>query len=86
VIVDAHTRVQGSYIGPYTSLRANCLVRDNEVKYSIFSIICPETQILDAPVRIERSLLGREVVTRRGHTRPGTQKSIIGDQCMIEIV
>lgn len=82
-IIGAHTRVQGSYIGPYTSLGAHCLVRNSEVEYSI---ICPGTQILDAPVRIERSLLGREVVIRRGQTRPSTQKFIIGDQSAIELV
>jgi glucose-1-phosphate thymidylyltransferase len=51
-----------------------------------YSIICPGTQILDATVRIERSLLGREVTIRRGHARPTTQKFIIGDQSVIELV
>jgi glucose-1-phosphate thymidylyltransferase len=82
-IIGAQTRIEGSYIGPYTSLGANCLVHNSEVEYSI---ICPETQILDAPVRIERSLLGREVVIRRGHTRPSTQRFVIGDQSILEIV
>jgi glucose-1-phosphate thymidylyltransferase len=83
VIIGAHARVEGSYIGPYTSLGAHCLVRNSEVEYSI---ICPETRILDAPVRIERSLLGREVVIQRGRTRPRTQKFIIGDQSVVELV
>jgi glucose-1-phosphate thymidylyltransferase len=82
-IIGAHTRVEGSYIGPYTALGADCLVRHSEVEYSI---ICPGTQILDAPVRIERSLLGREVVIRRGQTRPRTQKFLIGDQSVVELV
>jgi hypothetical protein len=37
-------------------------------------------------VRIERSLLGHEVIIRRGQTRPTTQKFIIGDQSVIEPV
>jgi len=82
-IIGAHAVIQQSYIGPYTSLGAYCLVRNSEVEYSI---ICPASQILDATVRIERSLLGREVTIRRGHARPTTQKFIIGDQSVIELV
>jgi glucose-1-phosphate thymidylyltransferase len=82
-IIGAQTIVQHSYIGPYTALGSNCIVRNGEVEYSI---ICPGTQILDATVRIERSLLGREVIIRRGHIRPTTQKFIIGDQSIIELV
>jgi glucose-1-phosphate thymidylyltransferase len=82
-IIGAHARVQGSYIGPYTSLGAHCVVRNSEVEYSI---ICPDTQILDTHVRIERSLLGHEVIIRRGHAKPTTQKFIIGDQSIIELV
>jgi glucose-1-phosphate thymidylyltransferase len=82
-IIGAHTLVEGSYIGPYTALGSHCIVHNSEVEYSI---ICPETQILDATVRIERSLLGREVVIRRGPTRPRTQKFIVGDQSVIDLV
>jgi glucose-1-phosphate thymidylyltransferase len=82
-IIGAHALVQGSYIGPYTSLGEHCVIRNSEVEYSI---ICPGTQILDTQVRIERSLLGREVIIRRGQTRPTTQKFIIGDQSIIELV
>jgi glucose-1-phosphate thymidylyltransferase len=82
-IIGAQTIVQQSYIGPYTSVGAHCLIRNSEVEYSI---ICTGTQILDASVRIERSLLGREVIIRRGLNRPTTQKFVIGDQSMIELV
>ena len=44
-----------------------------------------DTQILDADVRIERSLLGREVVIRRAESRPKTQKFILADQSIIEL-
>jgi glucose-1-phosphate thymidylyltransferase len=81
-IIGAQTIVQQSYIGPYTALGADCLIRNSEVEYSI---ICPGVQILDANVRIERSLLGREVIIRRGLSRPTTQQFIIGDQSIIEL-
>jgi glucose-1-phosphate thymidylyltransferase len=82
-IIGAHALVQQSYIGPYTALGAHCVVRNSEVEYSI---ICPGAQILDAMGRIERSLLGREVIIRRNKARPTTQKFIIGDRSIIELI
>ncbi len=82
-IIGADAVVQRSYIGPYTALGPRCVVRNSELEYSI---LCADTQILDANVRIERSLLGREVTIRRGNFRPKTQKFILGDQSAIELV
>ena len=74
--------VEHSYIGPFTSLGKRCVIRNSELEYSI---LFEDTQILDADVRIERSLLGREVLIKRGNSRPKTQKFILGDQSTIEL-
>jgi glucose-1-phosphate thymidylyltransferase len=74
--------IERSYIGPFTALGERCVIRDSELEYSI---LFEDTQILSADVRIERSLLGREVVIRRGESRPRTQKFILGDQSIIEL-
>jgi glucose-1-phosphate thymidylyltransferase len=82
-IIGADSVVEQSYVGPYTSLGPRCVVRNSEVEYSI---ICADTRILDVETRIERSLLGREVNICRGSSRPKTQKLIVGDQSVIELV
>jgi glucose-1-phosphate thymidylyltransferase len=88
VVVEEGAKVIGSQIrgpviiGPFTSLGRRCVIRNSELEYSI---LFEDTQIIDADVRIERSLLGREVVIRRGNSRPKTQKFILGDQSMIEL-
>jgi len=74
--------VENSYIGPFTSVGRRCLIRNSELEYSI---LFEDTQILDVDVRIERSLLGREVLIHRGNSRPRTQKFILGDQSTIEL-
>jgi glucose-1-phosphate thymidylyltransferase len=74
--------VENSYIGPFTSLGRRCVIRNSELEYSI---LFEDTQILDADVRIERSLLGREVLIQRGNARPRTQKFILGDQSIVEL-
>jgi glucose-1-phosphate thymidylyltransferase len=81
-IIGGGAVVEHSYIGPFTSLGQRCVIRNSELEYSI---VFEDTQILDADVRIERSLLGREVLIRRGSSRPKTQKFILGDQSMIEL-
>ena len=81
-IIGAETVVEGSYIGPFTAVGSRCVIRNSELEYSI---LFPGTQILNADVRIERSLLGREVIIRRADGRPRTQKFILGDQSVIEL-
>ena len=82
VIIGKDAVIERSYIGPFTALGQRCVIRNSELEYSI---LFEDTQILDADVRIERSLLGREVIIRRGDSRPKTQKFILGDQSIIEL-
>jgi glucose-1-phosphate thymidylyltransferase len=74
--------IERSYVGPFTAVGERCQIRNSELEYSI---LFSDTQILDADVRIERSLLGREVVIRRVVSRPKTQKFILADQSIIEL-
>jgi len=82
VVIGRDTVIEDSYIGPFTSIYYGCQVRRSEVEYSI---ILEECSITDADIRIERSLLGREVEILKGNTKPRTQKFIVGDQSRIEL-
>ncbi|MEE9591425.1 MAG: glucose-1-phosphate thymidylyltransferase [Thermodesulfobacteriota bacterium] len=81
-IIGKDTVVEDSYIGPFTSIYYGCEIKRSEVEYSI---ILEDCKILDADIRIERSLLGREVEILKGISRPRTQKFIVGDQSRIEL-
>jgi glucose-1-phosphate thymidylyltransferase len=81
-IIGRDTVIENSYIGPYTSVYYGCEVRNSELEYSI---ILEKCKITDIDVRIEKSLLGREVELFRGKTKPRTQKFVIGDQSRIEL-
>jgi glucose-1-phosphate thymidylyltransferase len=81
-VIGAGATVAGSYIGPFTAVGPRCEVRNSEVE---FSILLEGARVLDAEVRIERSVLGREVVIRKGEARPRTQKFILGDQSLVEL-
>lgn len=82
VIIGKGTRIINSYIGPYTSIERNCVIRDSEVEYSIISEEC---QILDQKIRIEASLLGKGVQIIEAKSKPYTNRLIVGDQSIVEI-
>lgn len=83
VIIGENTVIENSYIGPFTSIYYDCLIKDSEIEYSI---ILEKCKIIDADIRIERSLLGREAEIIKCTTKPRTQKFIIGDQSIVELV
>ncbi len=82
VVIGSGTVIERSYIGPYTAIAQDCYIRNTELEYSIILDRC---RITDVDVRIEKSLLGREVELSRGSTRPRTQKFVIGDQSRVEL-
>ena len=83
VIIGENTIIENSYIGPFTSIYYDCHIKNSEVEYSI---ILEKCRIIDADIRIERSLLGREAEIVKCHSRPRTQKFIIGDQSIVELI
>ena len=83
VIIGDNTVIENSYIGPFTSIYYGCHVKNSEIEYSI---ILEKCKIIDADIRIERSLLGREAEIVKCHSKPRTQKFIIGDQSIVELV
>ncbi|MCC7201195.1 MAG: glucose-1-phosphate thymidylyltransferase [Nitrospirae bacterium] len=83
VIIGENTVIEDSYIGPFTSIYYGCQIKNSEVEYSI---ILEKCKIIDADTRIERSLLGREAEIIKCRTKPKTQKFIIGDQSIVELI
>lgn len=83
VIIGENTVIENSYIGPFTSIYYGCHIKNSEVEYSI---VLEKCKIIDADIRIERSLLGREAEIIKCQSKPRTQKFIIGDQSIVELV
>ena len=81
-IIGEHTLIEESYIGPYASIYHHCRIKRSELEYSI---VMEHAKVLDIDVRIEGSLLGRDVTLSRGKQRPRTQKFIVGDESRIEL-
>jgi glucose-1-phosphate thymidylyltransferase len=80
LIIGRNCSIENSYIGPYTSIDDDCRIKDSEVEYSV---VMKQCNIIEADIRIERSLLGRGASIIKGNSRPRTQRFIIGDRSTI---
>ncbi|HEX6444838.1 MAG TPA: glucose-1-phosphate thymidylyltransferase [Streptosporangiales bacterium] len=81
VVIGGGTRVVGSYVGPFTSIDADCTVTDSEIE---FSIVLRDASIRGV-ARIEKSLIGRGVeVTPATHV-PKAHVLVLGDHSKVQI-
>jgi glucose-1-phosphate thymidylyltransferase len=81
-IIGADSLIDHAYIGPYTSIHNDCLVRNSEVEHSVIMRGC---RIEDAEVKIESSLLGRDVRVHRSRRRPVAVRLRVGDHSEVDL-
>ncbi len=74
--------IADAFIGPYTSIDARVVVEHAEVEHSI---LLEGAEVRDLEVRLEASLLGREVKLRRSEGMPRTMSMIVGDKSEISL-
>jgi glucose-1-phosphate thymidylyltransferase len=82
-IIGKNTVIENSYIGPFTSIYNNCIIKNSEVE---FSIVLEQCQIIDVGIRIESSILGYDVQIVKATNKPNTHRFMIGDQSRVELV
>jgi glucose-1-phosphate thymidylyltransferase len=82
LIIGAGTLVRSSYVGPFTSIAAQCRIEDSEIEHSI---VLEASHLIGIGARIESSLLGRNVRLLRGDLRPKAYKFMVGDNSEIQL-
>src|SRR5579859_1350280 len=83
LIIGRDTRVEGSYIGPFSAIGADCVVRNSEIGHTI---VMERSTICDVPHRIEDSLIGRDVTISHEDRRPRSYKLSLGDHSKIGLL
>jgi glucose-1-phosphate thymidylyltransferase len=81
-IIGQRSRILNSYVGPFTSIHHGVEIRNSEIEHSI---VLENSKILDVSVRIEDSLIGKDVVVRRTTTMPKALRFMLGDHSEVEI-
>lgn len=80
-VIGPGTTITGSYVGPYTSIAEDCLVRDSEIEFSIVL----RGALIDGVRRVEASLIGREAsVTPAPHV-PAAHRLVLGDHSKVQL-
>lgn len=80
-IIGERTRVVNSYIGPFTSVAADCEVVDSELDHSV---VLSGSRILGID-RLTDSLVGRAVEVVRSDRRPRALRLMLGDHSKVEL-
>jgi glucose-1-phosphate thymidylyltransferase len=80
-IIGAGTRVAGSYVGPFTSVAADCTIVDSEIEYSIVL----RGASIEGVRRIEASLIGHNVEVTPAPRVPKAHRLILGDHSKVQI-
>jgi glucose-1-phosphate thymidylyltransferase len=80
-IVGKRTRVVNSYVGPFTSIAADCEILDSEVDHSV---VLEQSRIAGI-AGIADSLIGRNVEVSRSGQRPGALRLMLGDHSKVDL-
>ncbi len=82
-IIGERTRIVNSYIGPFTSIYHDVRVEGSEIERSI---VLENSTIRDIPVRIQDSLIGRDVTLNRSPIKPKAIKLNLGDYSQVGLL
>jgi glucose-1-phosphate thymidylyltransferase len=82
VVIGDGTRLEQAFIGPYTSIGERCTLVRCEMENSIVLADC---EIRDIPLRIDGSLIGRNVRIRKTDFKPKAYRFMLGDNSEVGI-
>ena len=81
-IIGRHTVVEDSYVGPFTAIDNDCTIRNSEIEHSI---VMEKSQILDVDGQVTDSLIGKDVILRKGEARPRALRVMLGDHSQVDV-
>ena len=82
-IIGDNARIMNSYIGPFSAIGDNAVIENSEIENSV---IMEGAMIRNVEKRIDRSIVGKNVVINVTTKSPRTHKFILGDQSYVQII
>ncbi len=82
VVVGERVRIVDAFIGPYTAIGDGCVIESCEIENSI---VLSGSQICHIPVRIDASLIGRDVKITQTALKPKAYRFMLGDKSEVGI-
>jgi glucose-1-phosphate thymidylyltransferase len=82
LVIGERCTIEDAFIGPFTSVNDEVTIRGSEIEHSI---VLQRSAILDLDVRVESSLIGKDVRITRSRGRPRASRFMVGDSSEIEV-
>ncbi|HYN20806.1 MAG TPA: glucose-1-phosphate thymidylyltransferase [Thermoanaerobaculia bacterium] len=82
VVIGDGTRLEHAFVGPYTSIGNRCTLARCEIENSI---VLSDSEIRDIPLRIDGSLVGRNVRIVKTDFKPKAYRFMLGDNSEVGI-
>lgn len=83
VTIGEDARIEESYVGPYTAIGPRGQVIRTEIENSV---VLADSRIQDVPVRIDASLIGRDVVVQGRAQKPRAIRLVLGDKSRADLI
>jgi glucose-1-phosphate thymidylyltransferase len=80
-VIGTGARIENSYVGPFSSIAADCEIVDSELEHSV---VLARSRVVDVP-RLTDSLIGRDVEVTRSTRRPRALRLMLGDHSVVEL-
>lgn len=81
-VVGENTVIENSFIGPFTSIYHDCVIRNAEVEHSI---ILENSSIENIDTRIVDSLIGKDVTVSKSELKPKAYRFMLGDSSKLGV-
>lgn len=81
-VIGKNSEILNSYIGPFSSIGDNVIIENAEIECSV---IMEGSTIRNVEKRIDRSIVGKNVVINVTTQSPRTHRFLLGDQSYLEI-
>jgi glucose-1-phosphate thymidylyltransferase len=81
-IIGERTRVENSYVGPFTSIGPDCRIVESEIAASV---VMENTTVEGLGHRIEHSLIGRNVELAGDDRKPRGYQLVLGDYSRVRV-
>lgn len=81
VVIGENVTIEGSFIGPFTSVGSGCQIRSSAVEHSVVL----EQAIVEHIDRLEDSLVGKSSCIIRGRGNHPAVRLMIGDDSVVEL-
>lgn len=82
VVIGDGARLENAFVGPYTSIGERCTLVSCEIENSI---VLADSEIRDIPLRVDGSLIGRNVRIVKTDQKPKAYRFMLGDNSEVGI-